>query len=162
MRAKLYFLILTLLSFPLLFAQSPYKHKAQGFEQISLIKVISTPEYYHEKTIGISGYFHAKFEDQALYFTKQHADYLDSENAVWIRFDSSTVFIDIAGLNQKGEYFDSKVVMVIGKFDAKTFGHMGGFAGTLRALKVMEMRQWFEGKVELWEDKQEGKGLQLK
>lgn len=135
-----------------------------GYEMISFVQLISNPKLYHNKKIQISGYLHCRFEDNALYMSKNDADYLISENAAWVSFDSKSSLEPLEDTsNVSVPYFDSKYVTITGVFNCKDNGHMGMFIGKITKIERMfENRQWYDGKKELWEDKADGKGLQRK
>lgn len=138
--------------------------RIRGYESISFVQLISNPKFYHNKKIQISGYLHYKFEDAALYMSKNDADYLQGENAVWVTFASKASLEPLEKVsNVSFPYFDSKYVTIEGIFDYESTGHMGANIGTIKNIERMfENRQWYDGKKELWEDKEDGKGLQRK
>gem|GEM_PF-2677029 len=94
---------------------------------VSIIKLLANPDFYHGKKVTIMGYFHYKFEDSALYFTKDHADRLMSFDAIWIRYKpglSDSLKINLNDL-------DEKYVGIMGIFNKDEFGHMGSYAGVI-------------------------------
>ena len=105
---------------------------------------------------------HLKFEDCALYMSKHDADYLNGENAAWLNFESDIKLNALDNVDTLSiSYFDSRYVTVIGVFNYEKAGHMGSFCGTIEKIEeIFETRQWYDGKIELWEDKLDGKGLQ--
>jgi hypothetical protein len=62
---------------------------------VRFLDLLSHPEDLDGKLICVCGYVHIKFEDDNLYFTKEHADYLDSEYCIQL----------IYGPDQKGIEF---------------------------------------------------------
>lgn len=129
-----------------------------GFEIISFVQLISNPKLYHHKKIQVSGYLHYRFEDAALYMSKTDADYMQSENAVWVAFDSKSSLEPLEKVpNVSVPYFDSKYVTIKGVFDCEDNGHMGMFIGSIKKIERMfENRRWYDGNRELSEDKSDG------
>ena len=76
---------------------------------VSIIKLLATPDFYHGKKVAIEGYLHNKFEDSALYFTRDHADRLMGYDAVWVRYKptlSDSLKVDL-------KTFDEKYVRIV-------------------------------------------------
>jgi hypothetical protein len=119
----------------------------------SLINVLANPERYDGKRISISGFLHYQFEDSALYFSKSDADYLITENAIWIRYGEKPIIdaIECKGKSKAStsnlDYLDGHYVSLEGTFNMNERGHMGAFSGTLEnVVRVSEQRRWFDGK----------------
>ncbi len=93
--------------------------------RVSMIKLIANPDFYHGKQVVVQGFAHNQFEDCAIYFSKTHADYLMSFDALWLDF--SEKLADSVKLSA----YDKKYVSVVGTFNKDRFGHMGSFAGTI-------------------------------
>ena len=133
--------------------------------RISMSRVLANPSLFDGLEISVSGYLHWRFEDAVLYLTKTDADYLISENAFWIIPSKDVVLYQIALKGEKSsnisiEYFDGKYVTITGIFNSTRFGHMGANAGIIvDATRISELRQWYDGRDDLWEDKLDGRGL---
>ena len=119
----------------------------------SLINVIANPEKYDGKRIRVSGFLHYQFEDSALYFSKDDADYLITANAVWIRYGEKPVMqsIECQGQSKASisdlDYLDGRYVSLEGTFNMNERGHMGIFSGTIEnVVRIYELRKWFDGK----------------
>ncbi|MBL0189125.1 MAG: hypothetical protein IPP97_25705 [Candidatus Obscuribacter sp.] len=54
---------------------------------ISMISVLTNPDRYKGKRCRISGYLHLEFEDHHLYFSKEFADHLATENSIHVCLD---------------------------------------------------------------------------
>jgi hypothetical protein len=126
---------------------------AQMPEAVSLVRLLATPEKFHGKLVRVEGYLHNQFEDSALYFSKDHGDYLMGESALWITYGKNPS-LQAASAKTKPEnlrYFDSKYVLVEGVFDKNASGHLGAFAGGLsNATRVMEKIRFFDGEKKLY------------
>src|SRR5262249_46308494 len=137
-----------LIIFALLFILPAIPKMQAQPEDVSLIQLIATPEKYHGKFVRVKGYLHNQFEDSAIYFTKDDADHLIGENALWVSY-SEKVQKQTLDPKQKVDnlrYFDSKYVLIEGYFDKDGHGHLGAFAGTIgRATRIMELIRWFDG-----------------
>jgi hypothetical protein len=56
---------------------------------ISMISVLANPDLYKGKRCRISGYLHLEFEDHHLYFSKEFADHLATENSIHVSLDEN-------------------------------------------------------------------------
>ena len=127
----------------------------QVIESISLIQLIANPEAYNGKTVRVSGYFHRKFEDSALYLSKEAADYLEARNAIWVNFAKNIdVKTDIIPHDSRRRIadLDCQYVGLVGTFtfDKRGNGHMGGFSGELNEVARGSVdRRYYDGKNEL-------------
>ena len=88
----------------------------------SLAQLIVAPEKFHGKRIRVIGYLHRKFEDHALYFSKDDADYTISSNGMWVSFAESPQLISrseahVSFKPEPIDYFDCKYVMLEGTFN---------------------------------------------
>ena len=122
---------------------------------VSLWQIIANPESYHNRRIVVTGFLHLKFENSALYASKEDADYLIGKNAVWVTY--STDDLKLVPRNQTSklsrsdlDYFDGKYVTLEGIFNKNDCGHMGSYSGTIQHVtRVFEKRRWYDGKREL-------------
>jgi hypothetical protein len=129
----------------------------------SLIKLIANPQAYSGKKVRVTGYLHQKNEDSGLYLSKDAADYLVAENAIWVDF-SNNLKMEAVSIERKSpdvtiDYFDGKYVEIEGIFNMEKHGHMGAFSGTIEDVSLIrESRKWYEGKKSLWEHNLDGVG----
>ena len=129
------------------------------YAPVSPIHLIANPEKYDGKRVRLRGFLHYQFEDSALYLSKDDADYLNSANAIWIRYDKTVKLEILVCKNIKEitkptaddfKYFDGRYVTVEGIFNMKGRGHLGVFSGELdNVVRLEEDRQWFDGKKEV-------------
>jgi len=91
-------------------------------EDANFVQIINSPEKFDEKEIEISGVYHARFEDVAIYLNSDS----DTEKAMWVELDGSN------------EELDGKRIKLKGKFDINDKGHLGQYMGTIRAAKIIE------------------------
>ncbi len=102
-------------------------------ENVSLVKLIATPEKYDGKRIQVIGYLHLQFEGDAIYLHKE--DYKNSilENSFWVNFSNKlTKKID-------PKKFSDNYVIIIGTFNSNEKGHMGMFSGTFDNIVRLDM-----------------------
>jgi len=94
-------------------------------ENVSLVKLIASPEKYNGKRIQVIGYLHLEFEGNAIYLHQEDYKHGISENSFWVEFSSK--------LTKKRDLnkFNNRYVIIIGTFKANEKGHMGMFGGTL-------------------------------
>ncbi len=93
-------------------------------EQVSLLQVLSQPEKYHGKEIGIIGYLHLEFEGNGLYLHKEDFIHAIHMNSIWVDVTEK--------IEARVWRLNDKYVAICGVFDANDTGHMGLFAGTLK------------------------------
>jgi starvation-inducible outer membrane lipoprotein len=105
---------------------------------VSMIRILAYPDSFNTKRTFFGGYLHCKFEDSAIYFSKDHADYLDGSNAIWVTYDSTLL------KSIKPKQFDGKYVTVVGTFYANQHGHMGAFAGSIKVESIKERKRWYK------------------
>ncbi|SMP17594.1 hypothetical protein [Chryseobacterium profundimaris] len=100
---------------------------------ISMLRLIVTPEKYHNKTVQIIGYLNLEFEGNAIYFHKEDYDKRLSENAMWVNFSDDLV--------KKTDFkkYNKKYVIIVGKFDMNSKGHMGMFGGTIKNISRLDV-----------------------
>src|SRR5262249_54990940 len=110
-------------------------------ENISLIRLIATPEKYHGKFVRVRGYLHNQFEDSAIYLTKDDSDHHNQDNALWVSY-AEKVQKQAVGSKQDPDnlrYFDRKYVMIEGVYNKDNHGHLGLYAGSIdKVARIME------------------------
>ena len=123
---------------------------------VSIIQLLSNPNKYHNQKIVVSGFLHYRFEDSALYFSKDHADHIINENAFWIDYSDSLKLYylkngnSITGSLNEISILNSKYVSVKGTFNKNSFGHLGAFPGTIQnVFEIRELIKWYDGNNEL-------------
>jgi hypothetical protein len=96
----------------------------EEYIDVSLIKLIATPEKYHGKRIQVKGYLKIQFEGNAIYLHKEDRVQGFSKNAFWVEFsDKLTKKI-------KPKNYSDQYVIILGTFNMNSLGHMGLFSGT--------------------------------
>ncbi|MEC3875766.1 hypothetical protein [Chryseobacterium salviniae] len=100
---------------------------------ISMLRLIVTPEKYHNKTVQIIGYLNLEFEGNAIYFHQEDYEKASSRNGMWVDFSGD--------LAQKVnlEKYNKKYVIIKGKFDMNSRGHMGMFGGTIKNISRLDV-----------------------
>lgn len=127
--------------------------KICGYAKVSFMELVSNPEKYHNKKVSVSGFMHVKFEDCALYSSKEYADFVMMENALWLCF-SKDVKIEAGRVRGKPvvakiQDLDCVYVCARGTFDSKQHGHMAGCFGALIVDEFVTETKFFDGKKEL-------------
>lgn len=117
---------------------------------VSMVELLSNPERYHGKRVLVQGYLHVGFEDSALYFSKEQADYGLTKDALWVNYknDLSLTSMNSAKKGSKPDihYFNCKHVILIGIFNKDKMGHLSLFSGTLEDVdSVSEMPRRNDG-----------------
>ncbi|NML58844.1 hypothetical protein [Chryseobacterium cheonjiense] len=100
---------------------------------ISMLRLIVTPEKYHNKTVQIIGYLNLEFEGNAIYFHKEDYEKGSSRDGMWVNFSD-----DLAKKTDFKKY-NKKYVIIKGKFDMNSKGHMGMFGGTIKNISRLDV-----------------------
>lgn len=101
---------------------------------ISMLRLIVTPEKYHNKTVQIIGYLNLEFEGNAIYFHQEDYEKGSSRNGMWVDLSEDLVHkIDLKKYNKK-------YVIIVGKFDMNSKGHMGMFGGSIK--NISRLDEW--------------------
>jgi len=88
----------------------------------SLVALLADPQRYNGKLVRTSGFAIVRFEESAIYLSRDDAEHTITENAVWI------------GSPAKGVPFTSlhgRYIMVEGQFRAQSDGLQGAFFGSI-------------------------------
>lgn len=99
---------------------------------ISIIKLISTPEKYDGKQVQVIGYLNLEFEGNAIYLHKEDYSKGISQNGFWVNFSK-----EIAEKKNLKDY-NKKYVIIVGTFDMNARGHMGMFGGTIKNITRLD------------------------
>ena len=98
--------------------------------QVSLVSLIANPASFAGKSVQVIGFATFEFEGNAVYLSKEAAAVGDTASAIWL---------DLGGLTTPNpERLNQQYVLVAGTFDAENRGHIGMFAGTLKAISRLE------------------------
>lgn len=90
---------------------------------VSMIRLIASPQEYAGKVIRVHGYLNVEFEGNAVYLHKEDFTHALTSNALWI--DAKPGIMN--GLQQlSGQY-----VLLEGTFDASHHGHLGLYSGAI-------------------------------
>ena len=101
---------------------------------ISMLRLIVTPEKYHNKTVQIIGYLNLEFEGNAVYFHKEDYENGSSRNGMWVSFSDELI------KKKDLKKYSKKYVIIVGKFDMNSRGHMGMFGGSLK--NISRLDEW--------------------
>lgn len=91
---------------------------------VSIVRLITTPEKYHERRVQVIGYMNLEFEGDAIYLHKEDYEKGLNKNGFWVRFSDKLDKKEINKLN-KG------YVLIEGTFNKDRHGHMGLFGGEI-------------------------------
>lgn len=135
--------------FVLLLAAMAFTPVAERPQSVSLVQLLASPEKYHDQFVRVEGFLHNKFENSALYLSKQDGDFLIGKNAVWVSYSDEVQLQPRGDANNKKErdlfYFDRKFVLLEGRFDKGVRGHMGAYSGGLTGVtRIMELKRYYE------------------
>ena len=97
-------------------------------EDVSLIKLIATPERYNGKWVRVMGVCNFAFEGNGLFLSQEDRKHGFCRNAIWACYDTLGARpYDLAFWSK----FQGRCVLVEGHFDARSAGHMGLYSGAL-------------------------------
>ena len=88
----------------------------------------------------ISGYLRVRFEDIAIYLSKDDAQYGMTRNGFWVSFDETKIPFE---KGTKGPIqYDGKYVLIEGTFDKNARGHKKLWSGTIKNVnRVIQLRR---------------------
>lgn len=92
------------------------------FEQL-----LQSPDKFQGREVEIIGVIHERFEDNAIYLTKNSSP----DKAVWIEY--SKLFMSLNTFTG----LDGQKIKVKGEFDKDDRGHLGQYAGTLKEAVII-------------------------
>ena len=120
----------TLTALLLLTLSSTY---GQEVNNISIIRLIATPEKYHNEIVQITGFLNIEFEGDAIYLHKEDHDKSLLENSMWVDFSDE--------LKQKVnlEEYNRQYVILKGTFDKNDTGHLGLFGGAIKDITRLDI-----------------------
>jgi hypothetical protein len=94
----------------------------------SLVKLIATPEKFHNKSVTVIGYINVEFEGNGLYIHKEDFENGLYSNGLWINLtEKQEKEIDSLFLNKK-------YVLIEGTFDKTGNGHLGLWSGEIKEI----------------------------
>lgn len=131
---KIIFILILFFS-NLIFSQTIKKEKAlkQYEYNISLIRLISTPEKYHGQPIQVVGFLNLEFEGNAINLHQEDYEHRISRNEFWVDFSDKLRSNDLSKFNKR-------FVLIEGTFDMNSRGHMGLYGGTIK--NITRIIEW--------------------
>lgn len=100
---------------------------------ISIIRLIATPEKYDGKQIQVIGYLNLKFEGNAIYLHREDYEKSLERNGFWVRFS------DKISKEKNLNNFSGKYVIIAGTFRMSSHGHMGLFGGEIENITRLDI-----------------------
>jgi len=92
-------------------------------EKVPLPDVLKNPSQFDGKVIEVRGFFVHQFENSGLYVSPDW----QRTKAIWITPSTA--------MTAERDKLRNHFVILVGSFDAKSRGHLGGFEGTLTVAK---------------------------
>ena len=99
-------------------------------QHVSLIRLIATPERYHNKPVIVEGYLSLDPRNTALYVSKEFYDLGRLKESIWVN-------VPVAWWRNREAKLRTGDVLIEGKFDAREAGPLGMFSGGLTDLDGM-------------------------
>jgi len=91
--------------------------------ELSMIALIANPKSFHGMEVVVTGFFRLAPEHQAIYISREHAEHALSANGLWLEFSKET--------SKQLPHWMGRYIRVRGTFNARSFGHLSGWAGTI-------------------------------
>jgi hypothetical protein len=92
----------------------------------SIIKLVATPDNYHNSKVSVTGFLNVEFEGDAIYINKEDCDQQLYSNGLWVNLtEKQTKEIDSLKLNKQ-------YVLLEGTFDKNGNGHLGLWSGEIK------------------------------
>ncbi len=99
---------------------------AVGRSEISIVRLLATPDSYHGKRVRVKGFVSIRFEDTAVYLSALDYEWGVLSNAIWLKLPSAA---------QKLKELDQTYATIVGTFDANKCGHLCLFSGELNKIE---------------------------
>jgi hypothetical protein len=112
-----------------------FKSRSDYGYDISLIRLITTPEVYHSKRVHVTGFLHLATEESTLYLSQEDSKHGIGKNGVFVDFGD----IDYRKLIDN---FNDKYVTINGVFDMYTTGHIGFNSGSIKDVSRVYLNKW--------------------
>jgi hypothetical protein len=109
---------------------SHHSHACEDPDDVSLIRIIATPERFNGRCVRTIGYLHLEFEGDGLYVRREDYERMISKNGLWIDIDSDSL--------APWPLVNDHYVLVEGIIDSKSQGHMGSWTATIGELVRLE------------------------
>ncbi|WP_347250750.1 hypothetical protein [Zoogloea sp.] len=105
---------------------------AEHPEDVSIIRLVATPEQFDGRLVRVIGYFRAEFEGDSIYLHRQ--DYLQgiTKNGLWVDLEG----VKRSTVNQANQGY----VLLEGVFRANDHGHLGLWSGSID--RVQRLERW--------------------
>ena len=94
---------------------------------VSVVRLIASPEKYDKKKIQVVGFLNLQFEGTAIYMNESDFKTGSQRNAFWVVFADS-----IESKIKKNNFYHRNRVLLEGTFDKNDLGHGSLFGGTIR------------------------------
>ncbi|HEY4312782.1 MAG TPA: hypothetical protein VGN12_25250 [Pirellulales bacterium] len=99
----------------------------------SMVRLLANPSRFHGVKVRVEGYLEVQFEGTAIYLSREDAEHSLTANSFWVDFDEQAI------PKQAAQQFDSKYVLLEGRFDKDNHGHMSLFQGAITSVdRVIE------------------------
>lgn len=94
----------------------------------SMVRLLATPEKYHDRLVRTYGYVLVEFENWALYLSENDARNGITTNAIWLHSLGDS-------FKENPKSYSGKYVFIEGVFNAEHPGHAGLFSGSLEQIR---------------------------
>ena len=101
-------------------------------KSVSLLRLIANPDKYDGQMVRTYGYLRIEFEGNSIYLHKEDYEHSLLKNGLWVSFNPDKV-------SNQAE-FSNKYVLIEGRFDAHSQGHMGLWSGTIK--DIWRLDEW--------------------
>ncbi len=114
------------------FSASPSIIKTNTID-VSLIRLIATPEKFDGKKVRVKGFLNLEFEGTAIFLNKEDSENYIPKNAIWIDVSKKFIYaVHSSILNQR-------YVVLEGVFDVNNLGHESTYSGGIKNISKIKL-----------------------
>ncbi|GAB5562454.1 MAG: hypothetical protein SynsKO_41010 [Synoicihabitans sp.] len=101
---------------------------ADGVPQVSMMRLLGSPEEFHGKRIRVIGFVHLEFEGDGIYLHREDFNQRIYKNGLWISA--------LPEVREKLQSLNDRYVFVEGIFRTDQKGHMGLWSGSIMDVSI--------------------------
>lgn len=106
---------------------------------VSLLQLIANPSRYDGLTVSVRGYFRDRYEETALFLSKDDSDYRITMNSIWCNFNEDKLCETAHHMLKPPRYSDAKFVLVEGIFRYNHHGPSIDYPAEIIMRKIIEI-----------------------
>ena len=103
---------------------------SRELREVSLIQLITHPTEFDGQDVRAIGFLHLEFEGNAVYLHREDFEYSNLKNAVAITLSATQL--------RAWSKLNNRFVIVEGKFDSSSSGHLNAMSGSFRVISRLD------------------------